>query len=76
MFDDYGDAYATEHWGKKQASDAANQKNTYVKFYNKQELKDSIIHEITKAKHQLKNLPHSQHLDFLMDKLCLKIYTT
>ena len=34
MLDDYGDKYATQEWGKNQASDAINQKLTFVDFYS------------------------------------------
>lgn len=76
MFDDYGDVYATKLWGKQKSSDNANQKNTYVKFYQKQELKDAIIHQMKEAKHSLSKLPNIQHLEFLVDRLCLKIHST
>lgn len=76
MFDDYGDVYATNIWGKQQSSDNANEKNTYVKFYQQNELKEAIIKQIAEAKHSLKKLAQYQHLEFLVDKLCLKIYST
>lgn len=69
MLDDYGDYYATEHWGKKKSSDAINAKYTYVNFYSQTELKKNIQQEITQAVYSISGLDKVNYLIHLINQL-------
>ncbi|NDH08562.1 MAG: polyprenyl synthetase family protein [Gammaproteobacteria bacterium] len=62
MLDDYGDYYATETWGKRQASDIKNNKFTFVQFYDKAALEQLIIAELKLAQDALLVFDNSEKL--------------
>jgi farnesyl diphosphate synthase len=62
MLDDYGDKYATQEWGKNQASDAINQKLTFVDFYSQEALKQEIQNEFMQAQRTIEDLADHQPL--------------
>ena len=69
MLDDYGDRYASEQWGKNQASDSKNQKNTFVNFYSQHELKNQIMQELSLAKSSIQMLPYHNYLYDLVQQI-------
>ena len=73
MLDDYGDAYATEQWGKNKSSDALNEKNTFVKFYKQEDLKQKIIDELNLAQNMLNQLPNHLFLNDLVIEISSRI---
>lgn len=73
MLDDYGDAYATAQWGKNKSSDALNEKNTFVKFYKQEELKQKIINELNLAQNMLHQLPNHLYLNDLVIEISSRI---
>lgn len=73
MFDDYGDVYATEQWGKKQSSDQINQKTTFVQFYDQTTLKDKIFEELRFAKKAISRLDANEYLNDLITPLEQKL---
>jgi farnesyl diphosphate synthase len=73
MLDDYGDAYATEQWGKNKSSDELNEKNTFVKFYTQEELKQKIINELNLAQNMLYHLPNHLFLNDLVIDISSRI---
>jgi len=66
MLDDYGDRYDTDNWGKKQASDAKNAKQTFVHFFNQAELKYEIIKTLDSSKNTIRNMPNHQKIETLI----------
>lgn len=72
MLDDYGDRYATNDWGKNKSSDAKNEKNTFVKFFSQQVLRQKILDELKHASKSLEELPHPYYLAALTDEIYYK----
>jgi farnesyl diphosphate synthase len=73
MFDDYGDFYASEHWGKHKSSDLFNQKNTYVKFFEKQELKQQIQNQLNQAEKSIEYLTNPEYNRYLIQLIIEKV---
>ncbi len=69
MLDDYGDYYATESWGKGQASDLNNKKFTFVQFYDKENLESAILEEVMLAKESLVHFNHKEVLLELTEQI-------
>lgn len=69
MLDDYGDQYDTANWGKNQASDANNAKQTFVYFFSQNELKNQIITTLDQAKTCILSLPNHQKMQALVSSI-------
>jgi farnesyl diphosphate synthase len=75
MLDDYGDQYATENWGKKQASDAKNQKHTFVYYFTQDELKQKVLDELSSARTTIQDIPNHGYLETLVNEVEQRIKT-
>ena len=73
MFDDYGDFYATEQWGKNKSSDLSNQKNTYVKFFEHQDLKQQILNQLGEANKSINKLNNPEYNQYLIELIVKKV---
>ena len=73
MFDDYGDFYATEQWGKNKSSDLHNKKHTYVNFFDQQELKQQILKQLNHAEKSIEHLINPEYNQYLIQLIIEKV---